>query len=617
METKNLEEELRDLDGSMNDIIFSLNNGDMTDPILDSRHNLSEAMNHQLIDFFSIRLAYMEEAYQKKEVEVTDLMFKLHEITLTANDMKSQLPHPITFKRKQLNFDSNTEDDLNSSKMSTMSRRSNSSTRSGKKDFLQAKNNPRDKMALFSPKVAINIMFNQEKDKESSSLDKSILRKNLETSKSKILHNGGKQPNKDERNSSKKLNHSPVNNGEKNKNENDNNKQAFTKPNATRKVNSDGDNLIKKNQKSNTSNIINNSSSTNNHNKLKPILLKGTSNEKNQKYSSNHASSKPNISSSPKVNHGNKNAGNNYNSINVVGGSKNIIDKKDNDKNKKLNEHPKSVELFPNSNNKSNYKFEPKSAKNQLNLHNINNSSLKSDDDKKNSLSSSRNRVINQIFDGNVTKKILKFLSLPDKVSFKNVNIKFRKLFFADEIHEISNKIMLKKLEENPCYFLVIPKCLEESVKDKQLILSNYTEKYMENPSFNNLINILYTIVFTGENSSSKDNLIKHKFLFQKIEDIEKYIKKNSKSNSIYSVFPYLVSNLKLKNEVYIAIKEVYEENEQAFNLRGLTEEFIPFAEFLEIISKCINNGPNMDIVIDLEILQHKLEILKTYSDQK
>jgi hypothetical protein len=614
METKNLEEELKELDGSMNDIIFSLNNGDMIDPLMDSRHNISDTMNQQLMDFFSIRLAYLEESYHRKEIEVTDLMFKLHEITLTANDMKAQLPHPIVFKRKQLNFDSNTEDDLNSSKMSTMSRRSNSSSRSSKKDFLQSKNNPRDKMALFSPKVAINIMFNQEKEKESSSLDKSILRKNLETSKSKSFNNGLKNGNKEDRNSNKKSNHSPVNNLEKVKTEGDN-KQGFTKPNANRKVNSDGDNLVKKNQKGLPNNMVSNNS--NGNNKLKPVLLKGTSNEKNQKYASNQPTSKPNINSSPKLNHGEKNFGNNYNSINVVGGSKNLLDKKDNDKNKKLNDHPKSVELFTNAGNKSNYKFEPKSIKSQLNLNNINNTSIKSDDDKKNSLSSSRNKTISQILDANITKKVLKFLNLQEKLDFKNVNQRFRKLFFADEIQEISNRIMLKKLEENPCYFLVIPKGLEESVKDKQLVLSNYTEKYTENPSFNNLINILYTIVFTGENTFSKDNRMKHKFLFQKIEDLEKYVSKNSKSNSIYSVFPYLVSNLKLKNEVYIAIKEVYAENEQAFNLRGLTDEFNPFAEFLDIISKCINNGPNMEIVIDLEILQHKLEILKTYSDQK
>ena len=196
MEIKNLQycdEEIisKKNDLSADNINFSINNGENL--LLDRQNSASDFINQQILDFFSIRIAYLEESYSRKENEVTDLMFKLHAITLISYDMKTQLPNPIIGKRKNITCESNDED-LNSSKMSTMSRRSNSSTRSSKKDFLQQKTNPRDKMALFSPKVAINIMFNQEKDRNSSSsLDKSILRKNLRKNKMNYIYMISKQ----------------------------------------------------------------------------------------------------------------------------------------------------------------------------------------------------------------------------------------------------------------------------------------------------------------------------------------------------------------------------------------------------------------------------------------
>ena len=581
MEIKNLQncdEEIitKENDQSTDNINFSINNGENLEPmLLESKNSAPDFITQQLLDFFSIRISYMEESYSRKEIEVTDLMFALHAITLIANEMKAQLPNPIIGKRKVVNFDSN-EEDLNSSKMSTMSRRSNSSSRSGKKDFVQQKTNPRDKMALFSPKVAINIMFNQEKDgNSSSSLDKSIIRKSQDMAKSKSLiknSNGAKNTKEDEKRiANKKLTQSPVNTKDKlkiDKCEIDS-KPGFHKQNA-RKVNSDGDNLIKKNQKNVPASNI---STANNSNitKLKVNALKGSSNEKNPKVVANQASTtKINNNSSPKANIV-KNLGSNYNS-NSVGVAKSNSEKKELEKLKKNNETPKSAELFSSNNSKSNYKLEPKTLKNQLNIKNIN-ITAKNDEDKKNSSSDSRVKQLNNIIDSTITNNILKFLSLKDKINFKNVNQKFRKLFFADEINELSDRINSKKLEENPCYFVNIPKNLEEVVKNKHLALSEYIENYNENPSFNNLVNILYTIAFTGDSTFSQENLIKQKFLFQKVEDLDKYISKNSNGNSIYCVFPLLIKNLRYKNEVYLAIKDILDENDQAFNLRGLTEE--------------------------------------------
>ena len=128
-----------------------------------------ENLNHQLLDYFSIRLSLLEESYSRKEIDITSLMFKLHYITMTSKDIKSHLqPKPID---NCLIKNRGNEENLNCSKMSSMSKRSESYSRTKIKDFMQ-KNHLNDKMGLLSPKVAINIMCTPDKDHKSSN-DKS------------------------------------------------------------------------------------------------------------------------------------------------------------------------------------------------------------------------------------------------------------------------------------------------------------------------------------------------------------------------------------------------------------------------------------------------------------
>ena len=611
-------------DQSADNFNFSSNNEENLEQLFERRNSTIDSINHYLSEFFSIRLAFLEESLLTKEIDVTNLMFKLHSINLISNEMKVQLPVSIIEKRKKMTVESS-EEDLNSSKMSTVSRRSNSSSRSGKKDFLQPKTNPRDKMALFSPKVAINIMFNKEKDGNNSSsvsVEKSV-RKNSDTVKKKGLisnSNLGKTNKEDDKiSANKKIAQSPINPKDKNKvdkNDLQENKNGLYKQNA-RKVKSDGDNLVKKNSDNVSSNHIVSIKSSN-INKPKLTLTKGLSNEKSNKVNHNQATASQNLNNSelsPKGNLVNNIGVNNYNSLSYLPGKTNT-EKKDQAVKLNNNNNSKTIELLKCQNNsKSNYKLEPKAKKYSLNSNNLNNSL------KINQLNINNVSVlalsINELIDSTATRHILKYLLLKEKIIFKNLNQKFRKLFFNHEINELSNRIKTKKLEENPCYFITLPLFLEESVKNNNLCLSNHLEIYNENPSFNNLVNFLYTIAFTKDKTFSKENQIKNKFLYQKVEDLNTFISQNNKSQSIYSVLPLLMNNLRLKNEVYLAVKELFEENEQSANLRGLTAEFIPFSEILQIISKCIKDGPNMEIVIDLEILSHKLEILKTYLDQK
>ena len=127
----------------------------------DKNHCFQEYFDKQLLDFFSIRLSILEESYSSKEIEVSDLMFKLHHITLTSNKIQSNIPKNQLYIEGKIKS-SQKDEDLNSSKISIMSRRSSSSSRVNKNDFQHK--NTKDKLALYSPKVAINIMFNQEKN---------------------------------------------------------------------------------------------------------------------------------------------------------------------------------------------------------------------------------------------------------------------------------------------------------------------------------------------------------------------------------------------------------------------------------------------------------------------
>ena len=72
--------------------------------------------------------------------------------------------------------------------------------------------------------------------------------------------------------------------------------------------------------------------------------------------------------------------------------------------------------------------------------------------------------------------------------------------------------------------------------------------------------------------------------------------------------------NIRNKYSVYEKLKDLFSENSQIFKLKGLSEEFMIFSDFLQIVEQFISKESNMEVVIDMEIYEHKIEILKKFS---
>ena len=185
-------------------------------------------------------------------------------------------------------------------------------------------------------------------------------------------------------------------------------------------------------------------------------------------------------------------------------------------------------------------------------------------------------------------------------------------IFFKTQINELNNKIKYKKQEENPLFHLVFSKELEIKISEMTLNLSDYLDSYNEVPSFNNLVNILYIIIFKGDGIYFKD-----KFLHHKIDILEKYIekKKKIKTKNIFKIFHEIDYNAKNNYQVYQNLNNLFLENPQIFRIIGLSDDFIIFSNYFQLFEDQMNKGCNLEISIDLEIFQHKLEIMKNYLD--
>ena len=553
----------------------------------DKNHCFQEYFDKQLLDFFSIRLSILEESYSSKEIEVSDLMFKLHHITLTSNKIQSNIPKNQLYIQGKIKS-SQKDEDLNSSKISIMSRRSSSSSRVNKNDFQHK--NTKDKLALYSPKVAINIMFNQEKN---STSDKSSKKKSVEV-KSKGVNSYNEQSKQNVNNnttpaSKRTKNQSPINDKEKLDSDEVNLKLQH-KLNA-RKVKSDGENLEKKNMK-NTSNNIKNGPYNSHIIKTKTINLKGLNSIEKEKNSK--------IINSVNIVLDNAVVDKIYNSNNSA--TKSIITKK---------ESPKNEFIAKQIQSKINFKFEPKKKKKSI-VHSKDNFNSQENDISIKYTSKLFSSSLSNILDNNLFGEIIKFFNSKDKLAFKNSSHLFRVIFFKTQINELNNKIKYKKQEENPLFHLVFSKELEIKISEMTLNLSDYLDSYNEVPSFNNLVNILYIIIFKGDGIYFKD-----KFLHHKIDILEKYIekKKKIKTKNIFKIFHEIDYNAKNNYQVYQNLNNLYLENPQIFRIIGLSDDFIIFSNYFQLFEDQMNKGCNLEISIDLEIFQHKLEIMKTYLD--
>ena len=95
----------------------------------------------------------------------------------------------------------------------------------------------------------------------------------------------------------------------------------------------------------------------------------------------------------------------------------------------------------------------------------------------------------------------------------------------------------------------------------------------------------------------------------------KKKLKKKIKTKNIFKIFHEIDYNAKNNYQVYQNLNNLFLENPQIFRIIGLSDDFIIFSNYFQLFEDQMNKGCNLEISIDLEIFQHKLEIMKTYLD--
>lgn len=535
-----------------------------------------EIISDKLIDFFSIRLSQLENSYLDKEKQVGTLMLSFYSLSQTILDLKALYPYlimvPIT---KKQNYD-----DLNSSKMSTSSRRSQSSSR-----FMNnKKTESKEKFSAFSQKAQINIGGSQSHD---SQLNRSILSKKGENAlnpkfgKAVNSSTGFKNKTNTNTNPSNKIinievTHNPNIKKEDNKSKNDKTVSPLIhikKPNQASSENSKTQKLNRKTQSDDISNknIIQNNSGAKNS---KGIVSKVE--PKNEKTITKIVSTTTSVGRDTKTN-----------SVNV-NNSKNI---------------------------KASYKFEPKVNKKSINFN--------SESNEFNETSSKAKlisyfgddvtllKIFNDVKYQKASTTIFKFLKFKDQMVIKGFNRMSRKMYFDYRIGEISNKI--KSLEENPLKKLEISTANIEKARRTEFILNSHLNDISKNYVSIYFINLLYAIfcydIQDPQLLALNDN---YAVMRQKINSIEKFLKKNQKTLNLYEKFENFEKLIKRDTKIYHLIKEIYNEK-TVYNFNDLNViEFSPLVDVFEGIEKLVDTN-NMELMIDLEIMNHNLDILKTF----
>ena len=155
---------------------------------------------------------------------------------------------------------------------------------------------------------------------------------------------------------------------------------------------------------------------------------------------------------------------------------------------------------------------------------------------------------------------------------------------------------------------LEIPKVLEHKINKESLVLSKYKETFQSNQSFINIINLLYLLA----NQTEVDDF--SKTLNVKLAYIENFIEIYDSNLNFYKVLKEITFNLKKNHYIYTSLKR--HSNTLKFTFNGLSNEFTPLIEYLHILNKTLMaKSNNTELMIDVEIINHKIDILKTLSD--
>lgn len=540
--------------GSMN--LASINTESELDP--------SILLSEKLTDFFSFRLSNLETSYQEKDNEILYMMKIIHEINQIANGIKKSLPpYKIIYVSQKLG--ENTNDDLNSSRLSTYSKRSVSAKRLTSRNFNNI--NTKEKYGAFSQKVAINIH------------DSMMCKKTNNTVKTKLNDRSVYKIDIEMKNM-----FSPKQD-KKGYLEGQNSTTIKSKLNKTRKINSDELSIKNVDNKSNFLCTKNKG-----RDKANKIITKKGLNTK--------------LDNSPKRNDVNENT-----APNKYGSKFNLIINSGCTSQKEL--LFSNLKYNPTNLRFSSYKLEPKNnKKSAANLisdeisntkSNINTSIIQVKYDEK--FEKGFNKLLEK---ENIFSLICDFTSKREQLIFSRFSKESRKSFLQIKINEINKLFAIKKENsENPLSSLSF-KIDENLTKKNKIVLSNMIEYVKSSRSLKNLINLIYIIIF--ETVCDEDN-------DSKIQSIENYVNKTSNGNNLMLIINELISKVKKKINLFEIIKEQYFNDKNFSNYTDLPKEVEPLKELAISIFDIIETDNSMELMIEIEILLHKMDKLKKFSE--
>ena len=221
-------------------------------------------------------------------------------------------------------------------------------------------------------------------------------------------------------------------------------------------------------------------------------------------------------------------------------------------------------------------------------------------------------RFFNNTNNSQIFLHLYRFLRVNEKTLLKNINHKMRINFFNSEISQIKQRILLKKPEENPFYNFSLKTDLDSQIKKESLFLSDYLDdkNVLNSYTFINLVNMIYIMLYSKRSDSSS--------LTDKVDKIEDFILQIDFDRNIYSKITTLIRKLRNSIDIFHILRGVYDINQDnyVFNF-DLPKKFDSLVKFAIAVTTMIEQGQNIEVVLDVEILNHKIDILRAYSDKK
>ena len=216
----------------------------------------------------------------------------------------------------------------------------------------------------------------------------------------------------------------------------------------------------------------------------------------------------------------------------------------------------------------------------------------------------------------NIILKLFEYCnSNKEKIKFKNISKLSRKIFFNNEIKILQNQIEYKKRDQNPLNKL---KITNKDIFSKKFILSEIYANQLHHQGFRNFVCFIHIILFNEKSIQSMNSLVDNSTkLKDVIFEIETY---KNEDNNLFSKYKEIFNNLRNRNDLFKILKE---NKNGKFYLEII--EFLKnnkdveiFLELIESIKNLLEEDQktNFEDIIDIEIMNHRLELLQFYKDK-